>query len=88
MSRTQRDNSDMQSRAAIKVLLILVLALPVLQAVLAWVGRLFQALNDAATATVLGHVSTATGVIWLASVVGLVVALALVTLNGPDEPEL
>jgi hypothetical protein len=77
----------MPIRTAVKVLLALVLGLPLLQAVLVWVGRLFQALGDVGTTMVLGHVNTAIGIAWLVSVVGLVVGLALQSLEAPEEPE-
>jgi hypothetical protein len=54
--------------------------------VLVWVGGLLKAMGDPATTAVLGHVNTAVGILWLASVVGLVVALAVQTLDGPHEP--
>jgi len=77
----------MRSRTAVKVFLALVLGLPLLQAVLVWVGGLLRAMGDAATTAVVGHVNTAVGIAWLVSVVGLVVALAVQTLDGPHEPE-
>ena len=76
----------MRSRTAVKVLLTLVLGLPLLQAVLVWVGGLLKAMGDPATTTVLSHVNTAVGIAWLASVVALVVALALQTIDEPHEP--
>ena len=71
----------MSSRNAVKFLLILVLGLPILQAMLAWIGGLLGAMGDKATAHVLSYINTATGVIWLISVVALVVALALRSLE-------
>jgi hypothetical protein len=76
----------MRSRTAVKVLLALVLGLPLLQAVLVWVGGLLNAMGDPATSSVLGHVNTAVGIVWLVSVVGLVVALAIQTIDEPREP--
>lgn len=76
----------MRSRTAVKVLLALVLGLPLLQAVLVWVGGLLQVMGDPATTTVLGHINTAIGILWLVSVVGLVVALAIQTIDEPREP--
>jgi hypothetical protein len=76
----------MRSRSAVKLMLALTLGLPLLQAVLVWVGGLFTAMGDPTTSTVLGHVNTATGIVWLVSVVGLVVALALQSLDEPHDP--
>ena len=67
----------MNSRSAVKLLLGLVLGLPVLMAVLGWVGGLLTAMEDAAAATVLGHLSTGISVLWIITVVGLVIALAV-----------
>ena len=76
----------MNSRIAVKVLLALVLGLPLLQAVFVWVSGLLDAMGDRATTAVLGHVNTALGIFWLVSVVGLVVALALQSLDEPRDP--
>lgn len=75
----------MTSRTAVRLLLLLVLGLPILQAVFAWVGGLLTAMGDAATAEVLGYVNTATRIAWLVSVVGLVVVLAVHSLEEPRE---
>ncbi len=75
----------MNSRTAIKVLLALVLGLPLLQAVFGWVGGLLTAMGDGGTAGVLGHVSTAVGIVWLASVVGLLIAIAVYSLDDGRE---
>jgi hypothetical protein len=70
-------------RNAIKTLLVLVLALPLVAAVLVWVVGLLRAMGDAAGAAVVGHVGTACHVVWLVSLVGLLVALAAATLAEP-----
>ena len=79
----------MTARSATKLLLILVLALPLLLAVIAWVNGLLTARGDASAVNVLGHVSTVLRVIWLVCVVGLVVTLAIQSLdepkNGPSD---
>jgi len=74
-------------RSATKTLVVLALALPVAQAVLAWVAGLLRSMGDAAGAVVVGHVGTACQVVWSLSLVGLVIVLALVVLNEhpPDE---
>ena len=75
----------MKSRSAVKILLSFVLGLPVISAVLGWVVGLLTALKDTAAATVLQHLSTGCSVAWLVVVVGLVVALALESLDEPGE---
>ncbi len=78
----------MTSRAVLKLLLGLVLGLPLLQAVFVWVAGLLAAMGDTATADVLGYVNTATRVTWLASLVGLVVLLAVHSLEEPRDLDL
>ena len=73
----------MTLRCAVRWLVVLTLALPVAQALLWWVGGLLKAMGDVPAATVVGHVNTGAGVIWLLSLVGLVVTLALQSLNQP-----
>lgn len=70
----------MTLRNTIKTLLVLVLALPLVAAVLVWVVGLLQAMGDAAGAAVVGYVGTACHVVWLVSLVGLLVALAFAAL--------
>ena len=76
----------MRSRFAVKLMLAFVLGLPVLQIVLVWVGGLLDAMGDPTTSSVLGHVKMAIGILWLVSVVGLVVALAVQSLDEPLDP--
>lgn len=71
----------MTLRSATKALLVLALALPVVQAVLEWVGGLLESMGDAAGAAIVGHVGTACQVVWSVSLVGLVIVLALVVLS-------
>ena len=78
----------MNSRSAVKLLLGFVLGLPVVLAVLQWVIGLLSAMEDASAATVLEHSRTAIGVLWLLSVVGLVIAMALETLDDGESQEL
>jgi len=75
----------MNSRSAVKLLLVFVLGLPILLAVLGWTRGLLAAMGDESAATILGHINTSTSVLWLATVVGLVVALAVDSLDGPRE---
>lgn len=83
----------MTIRSALKLLLGLALGLPLLQTLLFWVAGLLGAMGDAAAATFLGRVNVGVGVLWLASIVGLVVLLAMKAVNEPagsqdelDEP--
>lgn len=78
----------MNSRSAIKLMLGLVLGLPVVTIVLHWVSGLLKAMEDSSAATVLGYVSTAVGVLWILAVVGLVVAMAVETLDDGDDGDL
>ena len=75
----------MTSRTAVKLLLALVLALPVLLAAFGWVAGLLAAMGDAAATTVLRHLSTGLSVLWLVSVVGLLIALAVETLDDTAD---
>ena len=74
----------MTSRSAVKLLLGFVLGLPILLAVLGWVARLLAAMEDVAAAEVLRDLSTGFSVLWLVSVVGLVIALAVERLEESE----
>jgi hypothetical protein len=78
----------MTLRSATRWLLVLVIGLPLGQAVLVWVAGLLGAMGDAAGANVVGRISTGAGILWLVSLVGLVVVLALSSLEATrdDEP--
>jgi hypothetical protein len=71
----------MTLRSALKTLLALALGLPVVQAVLFWVGGLLANMGDQGGAKIIQHVVTVCQVAWAVSVVGLVITLALVVLN-------
>jgi hypothetical protein len=73
----------MTLRRAVQVLLALVIGLPLVQAIFLWTAGLLAAMGDEAAAGVVGHLNTAMGVAWLAALVGLVVALAVRSLNEP-----
>jgi hypothetical protein len=80
----------MTLRNAVKTLLVLVMALPMVAAVLVWVVGLLRAMGDAAGATVVRYVATACQVAWSVCLVGLLVSLALMvlgerTVEGEDE---
>lgn len=75
----------MNSHSAVKLLLVFVLGLPVLMAVLGWTAGLLTAMEDPLAPAVLRHVTTGASVLWLVSVVGLVVALAVESLDRPGE---
>jgi hypothetical protein len=79
----------MTLRSAAKILLVLALALPVVQAVLIWVAGLLKGMGDAVGAEILGHVMTVCQVVWAIDLVGLVIVLALLVLNErpDDSPE-
>ena len=78
----------MTLRSAVKWLLVLTLALPVVAAVLVWVAGLLRAMGDAAGAAVVGYVGTACQVVWSVGLVGLLITLAMMTLNErPNEEE-
>ncbi len=73
----------MNSRSAVKLLLVLVLGLPVMMAVLGWVAGLLTAMEDATASIVLKQFSLGASVLWLLCVVGLVVAMAVESLDEP-----
>jgi hypothetical protein len=75
----------MTLRSVTKTLLGLALGLPIVQAVLFWVGGLLRNMGDEGGAKIIGHVVTACQVAGAVSVVGLVISLALVVLN--ERPE-
>jgi hypothetical protein len=75
----------MTLRSATKTLLVLALALPVAQCVLIWVRGLLTSMGDSDGGTIIGHVGTACGVVWLLSLVGLLITLALSVLNEPKN---
>jgi len=77
----------MTLRSATKILLVLALALPIIQAVLIWVRALLASMGDDAGAAIVGHIGTACQVVWPISVVGLVITLALIAIidRPPDE---
>jgi len=77
----------MTLRSATKLFVVLALALPVVQAVLVWVGGLLASMGDDAGAATLGHIGTACLVAWSISLVGLVLVLALFVLSErpPEE---
>lgn len=75
----------MTLRGAVRLLLMLVLGLPLVQAILVWVGGLLRAMGDEAAAGVIGAINTGVGVLWLVTLVGLVVALAFDSLDRPPR---
>jgi hypothetical protein len=70
---------------ALKTLLALVVGLPILSVVLAWVAGLLKAMGDIAAADVLGHINTAVQVTWLVALVGMVVVLGIESLDRHRE---
>jgi hypothetical protein len=76
----------MTLRSATKTLVVLSLALPVVNIVLLWVRGLVMNMGDVKGAEMLGHLGTLCQVTWAAGLVGLVIVVALATLNnGPSE---
>jgi hypothetical protein len=75
----------MTLRFATKWLLVLALALPVVQAVLVWIRALLNSMNDAEGAEIIAGVGTICQVVWSVSLVGLLIVLALATLNEPPH---
>ena len=75
----------MTPRAAVKLLLGFVLGLPIIQAIFAWVASLMAAMGDETTATVLGHINNITRIAWIVSLVGLVVVLAIQSLEKTNN---
>ena len=78
----------MTLRSAAKTLLAMALGLPIVQVVLFWVGGLLASMGDQTGARIIQHVGTACQVLWAVSVVGLVIALALVVLNEPPPGDM
>lgn len=73
----------MTLRQTLRLLVVFVLGLPLVQATLLWASGLLRAMGDDAAAIVVGRVNTAVGVMWLVSLVGLVVTLALREFSEP-----
>jgi hypothetical protein len=69
-------------RNTTKLLLLFVLGLPLMQAVLTWVKGLLTAMGDEAAAVVVSHIGTIAGGLWLVTLVGLVVTLAIQSLDN------
>ena len=74
-------------RTTVKYLLVLTLALPLVAAVLVWVGGLLRAMGDAAGATAVGYVGIACQVAWLVCLVGLLVTLSIMVLGERPTEE-
>lgn len=74
------------SRSAVKAFLVLVLSLPVVYLVLVWISNLLEAMGDEPVVAVLGYFLVAVQIVWLLSVVGLVLLLAVLSLEyDPGE---
>lgn len=72
-----------------RVLVALVTAactLPVAIVVVAAVGRLLGAMDDAGGAHALDRVALALGIVWVIDLVCLVLAVAITALEPPDRP--
>jgi hypothetical protein len=77
----------MTLRSATKTLLCLAIALPIVGAVLIWVAGLLQAMGDPAGVHIILYFGILCEVIWSVSLVGLVILLAIITLNEPPDRE-
>jgi hypothetical protein len=75
----------MTLRSAAKTLVCLAIALPIVGAVLVWVVGLLKAMGDPDGARIITYFGLTCEAIWSISLVGLVVILALITLNEPPE---
>ncbi len=75
----------MNLRTALKCLLFAVLGFPLLSVVLTWVVGLLAAMGDSGGASAFKFINTAAQVLWLVSLVGLVVVLALEALERSRE---
>ncbi|MAT70784.1 MAG: hypothetical protein CMJ58_14815 [Planctomycetaceae bacterium] len=75
----------MTLRTTVKSLLGATLGAPVVIAILVWVRTLLGAMGDDAGAAAVDRISLGLAVVWLAAVVGLLVALTAAYLNSPCE---
>jgi hypothetical protein len=76
----------MTLRSAIRALLVVALALPVVECVLMGVRGLLLSLGDERGAAIIGYVGTGCLVAWLLSLVGLLIVVAVVVVvEGPAE---
>jgi hypothetical protein len=75
----------MTLRSAAKTLLVLAVALPICEAVLVWVVGLTKAMGDPDGVRIITYVGLLCEVVWTISLVGLVILLAVITLNEPPE---
>jgi hypothetical protein len=78
---------SMTMRTAIKTLVVLALALPIVVVVLLWVASLLRAMGDATGAAIVGYVGTACQIAWAVSLVNLLVVLAVFTLQSEPPGE-
>lgn len=74
----------MTLRRAIRLLVALILGLPLVHTLLAWVAGLLRAMGDELAAHALGRIGVGVGVGWLVALVGLVVCLGLKASLEPD----
>jgi hypothetical protein len=77
----------MTLRTAIKTLVVLSLALPIVVVVLLWVAGLLRAMGDATGSAIVGYVGTACQIAWAVSLVSLLLVLAIFTLQAEPPGE-
>lgn len=65
-------------------LFALALGLPILQVLLYWVSKLLGAMQDHSGAAVLDRISLAIAILWAASLVAMLLLLALKSFGPPD----
>jgi hypothetical protein len=70
-------------RASIRGLVVAALGLPVVQAVLTWVGALLSGMGDEQGAAVVRGIGTACLIVWTIALVALMILVAIVV--GNDE---
>lgn len=76
----------MPLRTAARALLLTAVILPVVQAVLWWVGGMLRAMGDRQGAALVGHVGTACQVVWAVDVVALLLVVAWLVLESDRPP--
>jgi hypothetical protein len=87
--KTVAENREtaMTLRSAARLLLVFALGLPVVHAVLIWVGGLLTSMGDDPGAEILRQIGTGCLVTWTVAIVALVIVLAIVVVNDrtPEE---
>jgi len=77
----------MSLRAALKSMLVVALALPIVECVLLGVQNLVLSMGDLAGAKILTCLASLCLALWAVSLVGLVIVLAVIHVVKEDDPE-